>query len=73
MEKAVAAEKAGAKVFCIPKENEYTTVTYYQQVGPFVIPYRRLKKTTDLIAAQTNLTVYLVEDIQDVVRIATGT
>ena len=73
VEKAVAAEKAGAKVFCIPKENEYTTVTYYQQVGPFVIPYRRLKKTTDLIAAQTNLTVYLVEDIQDVVRIATGT
>ena len=73
VEKAVAAEKAGIKIFCIPKENEYTAVTYYQRVGPFVIPYQKLRKTVDLISAKTNLTVYLVDDIHDVAKIATKT
>jgi predicted S18 family serine protease len=72
VEKAVAAEEAGASIFCIPKDNEYTEVVYQQRMGPFVIRrYSVREKTADLIAERTDLTVRIVETIEELYEIAT--
>ena len=75
VEKAVAAEEAGARIFCIPKDNEYTLVRYQRnvQLGPFVVPqyYTVEEKTADLIGERTNLTVRIVSDIEELYGIAT--
>jgi predicted S18 family serine protease len=72
VEKAVAAEEAGASIFCIPKDNEYTEVVYQRRMGPFIIQrYSVREKTADLIAERTNLTVRVVETIEELYEIAT--
>jgi predicted S18 family serine protease len=75
VEKAIAAEEAGAHIFCIPRANEYTQVTYERevQVGPFVwkMPYTRNEKTKSLIEERTDLNVVIVEDVLDLIEIAT--
>ncbi len=72
IEKAQAASQAGASVFCIPRENEYTQVKHTQRIGRFTVyEYYTREKTADLIAEETDLQVILVSDIKDLVRIAT--
>ncbi len=75
VEKAEAVEKAGAIIFCIPKENEYTTVVSQKEItiGPWIIkrPFYEKVETKAMIEERTDLTVYLVEDIMDLVEIAT--
>jgi predicted S18 family serine protease len=75
VEKAIAAENAGAEVFCIPRGNEYTRVTSEKRVrvGPIVYryPYREDVKTVTLIEDETDLTVVIVDSVLDLVEIAT--
>ncbi|MBU7004482.1 MAG: hypothetical protein HXS50_02860 [Theionarchaea archaeon] len=75
VEKAVAAEEAGVKIFCIPKANQLTVVTVERrvQVGPFVfkMPYTERVETKSLIEERTDLNVVLVDDVLDLVEIAT--
>jgi hypothetical protein len=68
IEKSEAADQAGAEIFCIPKENEYTNI--YTRVGWFRVVTRE-EKTADLIAERTDITVHLVEDMEDLFEIAT--
>ncbi len=72
VEKAVAAEAAGATTFIIPKENQYTRTEYYRRIGPISIgPFYREESTEELIKEKTDVVLHLVEDIEDLLEIAT--
>ena len=75
VEKAVAAENAGVDVFCIPRGNEYTRVPVEKKirVGPFVWSWPAYEdvKTKTLIEEETDLNVVIVDDVLDLVEIAT--
>jgi predicted S18 family serine protease len=75
IEKAVAAEEAGMDTFCIPKANEYTEVTRerYYRVGPIRVkmPYTERVTTKSLIEERTDLNVIILDDVLDLVEIAT--
>ncbi len=75
VEKAEAADEAGATKFYLPKGNRYTTVKYNEEIpwGPVVITRPRYERmeTKDLIQNRTELTVTLVDDIQELLSDAT--
>lgn len=75
VEKAAAAEGAGMRTFCIPRENAYTRVPYVREipVGPFTwqITDTRDVETKSLIEDQTDLNIVLVDDVQELFEIAT--
>ena len=75
VEKAIAAEEAGTRIFCIPRENEYIRVPYVREipVGPITwrITDTREVETKSFIQDQTDLNVVLVDDVQGLFEIAT--
>jgi uncharacterized protein len=74
VEKAEAAEAAGAEIFCIPKGNEITEVQEPKEyrIGPFIVTRSTYVdvETKALIEEKTDLTVYVVENVAELAQIA---
>lgn len=74
VEKAEAAEAAGAEIFCIPKGNEITEVQEPKEyrIGPFIVTRSTYVnvETKALIEEKTDLTVYVVENVVELAQIA---